>query len=305
MEDEIWIHWIAAFFGAVARVAVPFFFVTSGFLLARGDPAGLVPRWWRGTRRVCFWFVVYSAVYASIPCVLALWHGAHWHEALWFPRKLLASPVGALQGGASYHLWFLPQLIVGQGVVMMILRLSSSAWPVGLLAASSLLIISMQLHGLFPSGSMAGWIAGSCVHSLYAIAGVASGAWLSRCRDAPAPLVFLIAGFLLRAMELALTDNLDTPRNLSEFWAGAATFILALAAIAWARAAPDARGSNLRSISQVSVGIYLLHPIFILGLGKVSALSEASPLLAPLVFLSSYLLARVVYAFGATRPLVC
>lgn len=306
-QDSGW-QWFAALWVALARVAVPFFFVASGYLLARGDAASLRTRWIKGARRIVLWMVVYSVAYALVPVLISLCHGTSWSDAFWFPLQLIQAPADTLLGGAWHHLWFLPHLLIGQGVVFISLRWTSSAWPPGCLAALVLVANSLQLHGLFPPDSLIGILTPSFIHVSYAIAGAAAGAWLARLKQPPSTIGLLVIGALGRLVEIACAGNVCTPRDLMEFWAGSSIFILALAAVSWS-ASPtkaDQPSSPLRSFAAVSAGIYLLHPLFLLVLEKIPMfVGPAAPLRALLGFFAAYLASLLALRSRLTRPLVC
>lgn len=301
-------QWFVALGVALARVAVPFFFVTSGYLLAHADPDRLRARWSKGARRIVLWMFVYSIAYSLVPVVVALGNGTPSSEAFWFPSQILQDPLSRLVGGVWYHLWFLPQLLIAQAACFLFLRWSRSAWPTGCVAFVVIGLVSLQMHGLLTQDSLIGSLCQSFIHLLYAVGGVTAGAWLARLKKPPSFVILLVAGVLARLVEIARAGNVRTPHDLMEFWAGASTIILALAAVSWG-SSPQKAARPLpfvRSFAAVSVGIYLLHPLFLLMLVKIPLLvGQAAPLRSVLGFLTAFLVARLALRFQLTKPLVC
>ena len=116
-EDTTFGAWsVAASF--LARMAVPFFFVTSGYFLARrGDPGTLGNTARAQSRRIFFLFASWSLIALAFRGLLrAMNHRSM--DALIEPGRrfldeVLARPVDTLLRGTEQHLWFLPALIFG------------------------------------------------------------------------------------------------------------------------------------------------------------------------------------------------
>ena len=102
----------------VARMAVPFFFVTSGYLLARrGEPGTLAPAAWGQVRRILSLFATWSVIALAFRGVLrAVNRRSPWavfEPLASFLHDLQARPIEFLLRGPEEHLWFLPALCAG------------------------------------------------------------------------------------------------------------------------------------------------------------------------------------------------
>lgn len=107
---------VAASFAA--RSAVPFFFVTSGFLLARPGRKGTLQSNARAqSRRLVSLFVSWSFLALAVRGLLRAVNRRQPAEVLEpfarFADEIRARPFDALLGGTEKHLWFLPALAIG------------------------------------------------------------------------------------------------------------------------------------------------------------------------------------------------
>lgn len=103
----------------LTRVAVPYFFCVSGFLLFRGYPGTEVSSWWcRQVRKRLsslvipyFFWGLFSLVYSFLIINLATvkLYAFHWHDAFWWLRVVGLVGEAPLFG---YHLWYLKTLFV-------------------------------------------------------------------------------------------------------------------------------------------------------------------------------------------------
>ena len=116
------VHWLACtpsqIVTQLARFAVPFFFLTSGFFLAKGmlrtPPLSLLARY---ARRLGVLYLAWVCIYAVAPDphgVLHLGLMPAMSNATWSRiATMREDPWGILQHGYEIHLWFFPSLLVG------------------------------------------------------------------------------------------------------------------------------------------------------------------------------------------------
>lgn len=108
----------------LARFAVPAFFLLSGFFWKESDVRRPDVHLLKIVRRVLpaflFWLIIYNILGA-----LGYFGPAYQDRDLaWYPTILWS-------GGAGYHLWFLPALIVGAAILSMLYyRAGRLLWPV-------------------------------------------------------------------------------------------------------------------------------------------------------------------------------
>lgn len=107
----------------VARLAVPYFFICSGYFLGRQGAAGapIRSRAGRQVRRLLILFLAWSAIYVA---ALAMFHSVHRGRLAAVQETLrerlgwaLDRPVTFVLQGPQEHLWFLPALGLGLGLV--------------------------------------------------------------------------------------------------------------------------------------------------------------------------------------------
>lgn len=114
----------------LARIAVPFFFVTSGYLLARrGGPGTLARAAVAQSRRILFLFGAWSLIALSFRGALRAANRTSLAEFMEPFRRLLAdfmvTPIDVLLRGPEEHLWFLPALVMG---LMLYVALDQRPW---------------------------------------------------------------------------------------------------------------------------------------------------------------------------------
>lgn len=107
----------------LARTAVPFFFMTSGYFLGR--------RGWSGTGRfVKKALLLYGAA-------AALYLPVNWYNGGYTPREWLQK---LLEEGTLYHLWYFPAVILG---VLIARNLARLGMPAALTAAGALYLLGV------------------------------------------------------------------------------------------------------------------------------------------------------------------
>lgn len=100
----------------IARIAVPFFFMTSGFFLLRGQTTGNEAdreKLLRFLKRTAALYAVSTLLYLPVSIYAGAFSGKH------LPEKLLKDLVF---DGTFYHLWYLPAAMIGATIVWLLLK---------------------------------------------------------------------------------------------------------------------------------------------------------------------------------------
>lgn len=228
----------------LARVAVPFFLMTSGHFLARGD--------WTGTRRL----MKKAAVLYGV-CVL-LYLPLNWYagQLSWpdFLRRLVAD-------GTFYHLWYFPALLLGLPIARWLSRLrSKTALAIGGvlyligLGGDSYYGLAVQLPGLedFYGGIFQVFSYtrnGVFFAPLFLLLGALSCRWTPRH-----PAFGTAAALVLMTAEAFWLQNVGAPRHDS-MYLSLPLVMLCLFSLLLTHNSGERR--DLRAISTL---VYLLHP---------------------------------------------
>jgi surface polysaccharide O-acyltransferase-like enzyme len=102
------------------RLAVPFFFVVSGYFFGRKLRAGAppLPLFARYAKRLLRIWVLWSLVYLLIPLRLGQWqHQGWWPAVVEQFRQMAAHPTLIVFVGGKGHLWFLMALVMALAMV--------------------------------------------------------------------------------------------------------------------------------------------------------------------------------------------
>jgi len=299
-----------------ARVAVPFFFLATGYFLARKVAAGENPidAAWNYTTRLLTVLVFWSVVYVAIPNDLAAVaeHGYLRHTQMKI-MALMADPTAALIfDGSRSHLWFITALLLAIWQVAILVasdradRLPYWAlflYVVGLLGgsyATTPLGLNMQFNtrnGPFFSTLMVtlGWC-------------LANPRIRVRLRWAA---LLATAGFLLSVAEALLLWKLfDVLPVRHDFLIGTVPFAAGLFLVLLAK--PElGKGTVLPRFGKYSFGIYACHVVFVDKWYTLKPLTPSVPVRlaveigAPLViFLLSWALVLLMSRFRMLSPLV-
>jgi len=299
-----------------AHVAVSFFFLATGYFLARKVAAGENPMdaAWKYTTRLLTVFVFWSIVYLAIPNDLAALaeHGylRHTHMKI---MALLGDPTAALIfDGSRSHLWFITALLLAVWQIAVLVssgradRLPYWAvflYVVGLLGgsyAATPLGLNMQFNtrnGPFFSTLLVtvGWC-------------LANPRIRVRLRWA---ILLAAAGFLLSVAEaLLLWRVFDVLPFRHDFLVGTVPFAAGLFLMLLAR--PElGRGTVLPRLAPYTLGIYACHVVFVDRWYALKPLSPGLPVRlaieigAPLViFLLSCALVFLMSRWRVLSPLV-
>lgn len=292
--------YLAGFFNQIARFAVPFFFLCSGYFLwpklQKQAPFAVAiayckPLWWLWL----VWSLVYILVPFSPQAVMEQGYLAAM-QPQW--QMLLADPLNQWWTGGMVHLWFLPALIMAVWALAFCLRymsLSQALWMGG----------ALYLLGLI-GGSYGKALFGSEWHLLtrngpfFSVLLVAIGAWMRQENvhfRSQTALRLMLAGMLLYAIEaISLFAFWHIPFGRHDFLLGSIPWAVGL--FGWLLANPQlGKDSWLERLAPHVLGLYCLHMLLVIWVFPVSM-----KLMAPwwecvkpaLVFALSVLLLQLV-----------
>lgn len=275
----------------LARCAVPFFFISSGWFLkpAGGvDRASLLRPAARLLRLYLFWSALYIVVLAAFPL------------ASWDPE-----PMQILFGGPAFHLWFLPALMIGTLAVAAGLARFGLLPTAGCAGAAAALGLAMSSYAHL-IGAAGYWPRPGY---LMAPAFVLAGHLLARRQVQLSPpasalmaaLSFLLLlgeeAFLMRGSRAAAWGN---DFCLMTFPYGMAVFLLArsLGGLSHAR--------TVAALGRAALGIYAIHLLLVwLGLRWIDGDSLGGVLLlTALVALAATAIVLAARRVPALRPFV-
>lgn len=193
----------------IARLAVPFFFITSGWLFFRKinpekgwkDPDNLhsLQHYWGRIMKI---YLIWSAIY--LPLLLISWIQGGFHI-----DTLIRLARDVIFNGTYYHLWFLPALLLGVPIVYMmytnfqknkVLWLSLGLYLVGMVlnvygtVLSDVPVLSSIIsvyHATFATSRNGLFFA-----PVYLVLGIYAQGFLSRDYKKQAALAFSLSGLL-------------------------------------------------------------------------------------------------------------
>ena len=300
-------------FNQPPRFAVPFFFMTAGYFLARKYQAGSPERTvglTRYVRRLLFLLLAWSIVYTLIPSEWQTLASEPYNEQIARKtRALVSSPLLLLFEGGKVHLWFLPSLslgvvllglLTGSGRTLPLSLVSAMLFVIGLLGGSySVTPLGLDLPFTTRDGPFLSTIC------------LAIGLLLYRRGPVPVSsgqaLLLLSAGLALHVLESwALWHYYAVSMLRHNYLLG--TVVGAAGLLLFALAAPDfGQRSNLHALGPYTLGIYLSHYLFVDALTPLTYLFELHiwqfvfPLL---VFLLSLALTRALNRWPWSKSLV-
>ncbi|MBD2843595.1 serine racemase VanT catalytic subunit [Paenibacillus sp. IB182496] len=264
-----------------ARLAVPFFFATAGFLLYRKlyglAEDGVVVRRYAG--RVLLLYAGSTLLY--LPLMLYAGYLSDMHGV----RDVLRV---AVFDGTFYHLWYLPALAIGVLLVYALSRRLSAAWAVGIASVLYLAgLLGDSYYGLAASApaldafydSLFGLFTytrnGLFFAPLYLALGLLV-AEQTRARTRPparAVWIGLAVSVVLMSVEAILLRTWELPRHDSMYVFLAPAVYCGLLALT----RRSSRASGKRGMRDVSLWIYLLHPLVIVLVRGLAELLGAVP----------------------------
>lgn len=276
--------------GQLCRFAVPFYFIASGYFLAKkGANVEYILQSVR--RRIAPVFIVWLLIY------LAFMGNT---ESLMTPTSIARL---LITGGPAYHLWFLPALVFASIVALALRRF---------LGLRTALIATVLLYGVGLGVGTYAWNGPSRSLSpiLCAPVFVCIGLWIPISRwqpDLKISLGILFLGGVGQLMEAYLLDTLHmSPFHKSDFVIstlplGVGTFLVAMNLPLKARVT-----RTLAYFGIVSLGIYAIHLLFVIGLETLMQPSSFAgrALIAAMVVICSTGAALALSRIQVIRPLV-
>ena len=284
------------------RLAVPVFFACSGFLLVRRSHETR-PALSHAAQRIGSVYLAACVLYALAPALGAalLRHDPSFATSSW--RDLAATatqaPVRFVFSGTWHHLWFFPNLLAGLSVLHLAVALKKVALLLPLAGAAWIGVIwFLPLLGAPIASSSAYFVLRAL---LFAIVFTALGGALAlgKLPATPSPFWLIAVGLPGLALEATiLARATGAPiETLDQF---AALVPLTAAVVGCAATVQATWGARA---SRPTLGIFILHPLFLLALHRViDPAGPAAAFVFPLlVFASTFLAAWVLAQWRVTR----
>lgn len=304
---------LATLINLLARFAVPFFFVVSGFFWAsrfRAPESAGEPTW-RMSRRIAFLFVAWSIIYV-LPTSL----GGEIHGPLelfkylyWSLLSACRDPMALVFQGTRVHLWFLFSLL---------LSLAISAFFIGRKLERQLIVLSLALYifGLIGKAYADTPIGVHLAFNtrngpFFGLLFFVTGYFLHR-RGAKQSwffvgLIMAVVGACMHISELVALNKIWNTSMDQDFVVGTYFFGVGVSLIALSNH-PVLRVAALSSIGPLVLGVYAIHLLLVDMLGFLDKEYEGAVLWEmghPLmVFLLSGLLAYVLSRNRFTKAMV-
>lgn len=304
LKPEVDASSIYLLFRSTWRIAVPFFFATSAYLLAskmlraQDAPAPLGKYF----KRILTVFLAWSLFHLiNFPNLTAIIHESttlqqfYWtliaHYNRVFHVALQDLPKFILSGGI-YHLWYLPALMFGMVAVALSLKLNYSR----LLLPISLLVYLVDI--LF----LAYWQ----INFAISLLSCAIGLQISLAKpDRPGmafPLLFI--GVAYNLFMVMIMHSSDMHPNVTY---GPGSLLLAAALLIFCITKPETgKATWLPRLGQYAMGIYVIHPVFDQYLSSLPYWHGTLGLigLACTIYLASLILTYLLSRVSLTRKLV-
>ncbi len=275
---ELWAEpryvWLSGLLNQLSRFAVPLFFLFAGYFIApklTDRPLGTA---WRYCRPLLTLWLVWSLIYLVIPFNwLSLPEQGYLAERWSYWQTLLANPLNSLFEGGIVHLWFLPALICCTFLTALLLQLGWQrallplallAYAIGLLGGSyAPTPLGFETDFITRNGPFFGWLPfalGMLLHRGDFRLGTGPALALTLLGMG---IHFLEAFMLLHHYQIPLARHdflIGTP-----LWA-TGLFTLLLNFPAWGK------DGKLERWSELVLGIYLLHLLFVIWLMPLSVM---------------------------------
>jgi surface polysaccharide O-acyltransferase-like enzyme len=253
----------------VARFAVPYFFIVSGYYWGEQLERGVslrdasVPRIYRLLTIFAVWTVIYSLPirYVQIPPGEAL---APLRAAWWHLHSQLVNPARLLMQGTNSHLWFLPALICAIAISAVVVRFARLRW---LFVVGTALYLVELLSKPYVGTSIGVSIDfntrnGPFVGTLFFATGYALAKRGAKPEWAIPGAVLAVAGCALHIAENALTRTQYGADGVQEFVVGTYPMGLGVALVALSGSRLPANDVLARA-GRYTLGVYLIHWIFV------------------------------------------
>lgn len=249
------------------RLAVPFFFVASGYFFGgkvrEGAPP--LPLFARYAKRLLRIWVLWSLIYLLIPLRLGQWqHQGWWQAVVEQLRNMAAHPLLIVFVGGKGHLWFLMALVMALAIAAICekLRARRLFYALG---------IALYVYGLL-TGLYANTAAGFSVPfdprngPVMSALLVACGYWIAGCHGRVDP----VAAFAVMAIGLiGFEAELHWVPMLSSAWPpiidyGLFTPVFGIGALLFGLAVPHLGGRWWPRVgAECVLGIYVCHELFV------------------------------------------
>lgn len=293
------------FTGIVARLAVPFFFIASGFLLfqkLKGDPAQDKVTIHRYVSKIGMLYVIAILLYVPVN----LYAGYFTYD---FSMYSLLKDI--IFDGTMYHLWYFPALIIGVYLAYFLYSRVPFSYVLGI--AGMLYILGLLGDSYYGFTEQNEWLRAFYTQMFalfdytrnvffFAPIYLILGAWIAKRPSAPKSrnvVAFCFAtSFVLMLVEGMILNDSKLPRHDSMyvFLVPTVYFLFQLLLLQKGRGGPYIR--------QLTTWIYILHPLCIVavrGIGKAtgssSVLVSNSFIHFVAVTLLSVLVAHVIVRF--------
>jgi surface polysaccharide O-acyltransferase-like enzyme len=298
----------------LARFAVPFFFIVSGYLWAQKfeDERDVYAPTVKMAKRILTLLVAWSLIYllpTNLVSSFELGRFGLLKQSYWKVVTMVTRPFDTVMQGTQIHLWFLPGLLCGLVITAFLIRHRQQRLLVVLAIALYLVGLAGKAYGDTPLGfhSAFNFRNGPFFSMIFFVTGYflaqrqAKPVWL------PIGILIAVFGILLHFTELFILHSNWGISMSQDYVLGTYFYGLGMAMIALS-------GSRYLSLERAALigplvlGIYASHMVFLDLLSPIaerfagSAVWSVTYIVAVLVL--SYALVRILARFAVTRRFV-
>lgn len=251
--------------GNLANITAPFFFIVSGYFIRESLKAGRRPAsiFKKLARRIIPIYLFWIMIYNFLPLFgLRQWLNGNFvaihHETVTAFAALINNPVRFLFEGNTPHLWFLPALVITNGLVLWMIHRRSTRLllPISVLGYI-VFLMKVPYQGLFGGSPLPYYV----MQLLPSFAFVSLGYGLNSERFTPKAklgIAFMIAGYLLKLAERAFLSTIFLNPFLFTYLL--ATPLMSAGAFIFAISKPGfGKGTLFANLGKYSLGIYAAH----------------------------------------------